>query len=270
MKKMESMKKAVAYIRVSSKGQIDNTSLDNQLEKIKAYCVAYDLKLVKVFSDGAESGKSNKRTEYNKMLNYIEENEVDSLMVFKADRIHRQLKNLLILIEDILTPNKISFVSVSERFDTSTPQGKLFLHMIGSFAEFERNVINERTKDGRIKTVKAGKHGGGELPFGYVKINKKIEIDVKTSKIIELIFNLYLEKKSLAKVKKELDLQHIINKNDKPFSRQSLAFILHNETYIGVYEYDGKSENNNLASKKVYPKIITTQKFNKVQSILSR
>ncbi len=211
------MKKTAIYLRVSSKNQIENTSLDNQLEKIKAYCVAYDFEVVKVFKDSAKSGSSNNRQDYNSMIEFINSNEVDALIVYKSDRIHRQLKNLLIMVEDVLNPNNTSFISISEQFDTSTPQGKLFLNMIGSFAEFEKDIINERTKSGRVNTAKNNKHAGGEVPFGYKKINKDIEIDKNQSEIVKLIFNLYVEKRSLAKVKKELDNKNLTNKNNKPF-----------------------------------------------------
>lgn len=102
-------------------------------------------------------------------MQYIEqkENEISGIVVLKADRIHRRLKNLLELIEDELEPKGIAFICVSENFDTSTPQGMLFLQMIGSFAKFERKIINERTKGGRIATAKENKYAGGAPAYGY-------------------------------------------------------------------------------------------------------
>ena len=95
------MKKAVAYLRVSSSSKIDNTSIEMQEEKIKQYCNLYDIEIAKIFIDEGLSAKgTDKRTEYNNMINYISEpnNNIDMLIVYKADRVHRSLKNLMIMM----------------------------------------------------------------------------------------------------------------------------------------------------------------------------
>jgi site-specific DNA recombinase len=107
------LKKVVAYARVSSESQIDNTSIEEQIKKIEAYCLSQDLELVKVFVDEGLSGSNTERESYNQMIEYItnKENEISGVVVLKADRIHRRLKNLLIMIEDVLEPNGIALLA---------------------------------------------------------------------------------------------------------------------------------------------------------------
>jgi site-specific DNA recombinase len=101
-------KRAVFYARVSSEGQIDNTSIDTQLDRGKAYAISQGWTLDKVFIDGGESGKSTDRTHFQEMVSYIKENPVDVLLTFKLDRLSRNLKDLLIFIDDELDPKGIA------------------------------------------------------------------------------------------------------------------------------------------------------------------
>lgn len=148
--------KVVGYARTSSNAQIENTSIEEQKKKIEAYCFAHDYELVEVFVDEAKSATTNNRESYQEMMGFVKDpkNEIKAMVVLRADRIHRKLKNLLIMVEDELEPNGVAFVSVSEKFDTSSAQGMLFLQMIGSFSEFERKIINERTRSGRLAKAK--------------------------------------------------------------------------------------------------------------------
>ena len=137
-------KRAVGYCRISTLMQVDNTSLKDQEDKIRMYAKLHDIVIDKMF--------------------------IDMIIVYKNDRIHRSLYNLLAMIYE-LQNYEVALVSVTEMFDTSTPQGMLFLQMLGSFAEFERAVINERTRNGRIARLNENKWVGGKPSFGY-KVNK--------------------------------------------------------------------------------------------------
>jgi predicted site-specific integrase-resolvase len=150
------IKNVVGYARISSDSQKDNTSIAEQKKRIQAYCTNQGWDLKEIFYDEAKSSSNiDERIEYSKMLQSAcnKDNGIDAIIVIKSDRIHRHLKNLLIMIEDELQPHGVAFISVSENFDSSTPQGMLMLQMLGSFAEFERNLINERTISGRIITA---------------------------------------------------------------------------------------------------------------------
>lgn len=244
-------KRAVGYCRISTLMQVDNTSLKDQEDKIKMYCKLHDIDLDKVFIDKAVSGKSTDRPEYYAMINYIKENDIDMIVVYKNDRIHRSLYNLLAMIYE-LQEHSVALVSVTEMFDTSTPQGMLFLQMLGSFAEFERAIINERTRNGRIARLKENKFVGGKPAFGYkINENGEFEIDEEESKIVKDIFKLRSKGISLAQIGVRYG-----------FSKQKIDYILKNKNYIGVFEYKGRKEKNYI-SIEIKP-IVSKYMWNKV------
>ena len=115
-------KRAIGYCRISTLMQVDNTSLKDQEDKIRMYAKLHDIVIDKMFIDKAVSGKSTDRPEYDNMMNYIKENDIDMIIVYKNDRIHRSLYNLLSMIYN-LQEYEVALVSVTEMFDTSTPQG---------------------------------------------------------------------------------------------------------------------------------------------------
>ncbi|MEW6381368.1 MAG: recombinase family protein [bacterium] len=163
-------KRAIFYARVSSEGQVDNTSIDTQVERGRAYTVSQGWTLDRVFIDGGESGKSTDRASFQEMIGYIRENPVDVLLTFKLDRLSRNLKDLLIFIDDELDPRGIALQSVTENFNTQSAEGRLFLQLLGSFAEFERKRIGDRCMSGKRATARKGGWNGGYVPYGYRKI----------------------------------------------------------------------------------------------------
>lgn len=246
-------KRAVGYCRISTLMQVENTSLKDQEDKIRMYCKLHDIEVGQIFIDKAVSGKSADRPEYYAMMNYIKENDIDMIVVYKNDRIHRSLYNLLAMIYE-LQEHSVALVSVTEMFDTSTPQGMLFLQMLGSFAEFERAIINERTRNGRIARVKERKFVGGKPALGY-KVNEKgeFEIDEVEANIVKDIFKLRSKGIALAKI------------GDKyGFSKQKVDYILKNKNYIGIFEYRDKKEKSDI---NIYIEpIISKYMFNKINN----
>lgn len=251
------MKRAVAYLRVSSVKQIDNTSIEMQEEKIKQYCNLYDITLDKIFIDEGLSAKdTDKRIKYNEMIEYISnyDNNINMLIVYKADRVHRSLKNLMIMIEK-LQEIDVSFLSITEQFDTTTAQGLLFLQMLGSFSEFERKLINERTHSGRIAKGNKNLFPGGRVAFGYNLIdNDRLEINIEESKIVKDIFKLRSKGATIVEIGKKHNM-----------SKQRISYIIKNKIYIGKYEYNGKVEKNKISFN--IPSIISNYIWHKANSI---
>ncbi|MFC5702778.1 recombinase family protein [Cohnella faecalis] len=273
----QKIKSVLGYVRISSDTQKDNTSIAEQKKRIQAYCTSQNWNLKGIFVDEAKSGsKIDERIEYVKMIEFAQDksNEIDAIIVFKSDRIHRHLKNLLIMIEDDLQPHDIAFISVSENFDTSTPQGMLTLQMLGSFAEFERNLINERTRSGRVVTAKSGKYAGGKIPFGYLIDDGKFVVNECEATLVRKMFQLYAEGKSYGFIAKYIS-SLIKQSGDDPgssdanksWSRTSICYILRNASYTGLLSYDGKKEKNQIQVKASIPAIISKQLFNKVQAM---
>ena len=230
-------KRVVTYLRISTANQIDNTSIETQREKIELYCKLNDYEIVKEFKDEGISAKNDHtREDYIKLMEFIshEENKIDGIIVYKSDRIHRSLENLIKMISYI-QKLKIDFISITEQFDTSTAQGMLFLQMLGSFSEFERKLIAERTKGGRMANNKKKISSGGRPPFGYRMENKKLVVNEEEAKIVKEIFKLRNKGKTLEFIGNKFGM-----------SKQRIHGIIKNQTYTGKYTYNGKVENNNL------------------------
>ena len=230
-------KRVVTYLRVSTANQIDNTSIETQREKIKLYCKLNDIDIIKEFKDEAISAKhEHTREDYQKLIKFIadKENKIDAIMVYKSDRIHRSLRNLMNMISYIQGLG-IDFISITEQFDTSTAQGMLFLQMLGSFSEFERKLIAERTKSGRIANHKKELSSGGRPPFGYKMKDKKLIVNEEEAEIVKEIFKLRNKGKTLEFIGNKFGM-----------SKQRIHGIIKNQTYTGKYTYNGKVEKNNF------------------------
>lgn len=136
--------RVIGYARVSSKDQ----DLEIQLKEIQRFCDYRKFDLVKIFTDKA-SGKDIDRDGFRDMIKVLHNRtfDADGVVVYKIDRIGRSLKNLIDIIDDF-SKHHIQFISITDNFDTTTPQGTLMFQMVGAFAEYERKIINERTQLG--------------------------------------------------------------------------------------------------------------------------
>lgn len=249
------MERIVSYLRISSASQIDNTSIEVQREKTELYCKLNNITVVNTYIDEGFSAKDSNRPSYLEMIDFVsnKENKIDAIIVFKADRIHRSLKNLMIMV-DYLQEIDVGFISITEQFNTNTAQGLLFLQMIGSFSEFERKLIVERTHSGRVAKGCKNLFPGGRIPFGYELINNDtLAINNEESEIIKDIFRLRIKGLSYEKIGKLFD-----------FSKQRVSYILSNPIYVGKYIYDGKVEKNKINLQA--PPIVSRYIWNKVNS----
>lgn len=183
--------KLLGYIRVSTSGQSDNFSLDDQTNKIKAYCQTYDHELVNVFQD-TFSGATLNREALTQLLEAIK--DYDGIIVYKIDRLSRSAKDTLEIVETLRKAGK-TLISISELIDISTPQGKLFLTMLSGVAEYEREIIKERVTNGRKAKKATGSYAGGQPKFGFKvkhefsndKLVKTLEVNEMEQNIIDLV-----------------------------------------------------------------------------------
>ena len=144
--------KAIGYARVSTNDQ----SLDVQIEQIKRYCDYRNIDMARIYADKA-TGANTDRPEFQEMLADIETNAhaADVIIVWKLDRIGRSLKNLIEIV-DLFKSKELGFVCINANIDTTSNEGRLFFHMMASFAEYERALINERTTLGREAALEKG------------------------------------------------------------------------------------------------------------------
>ncbi len=165
---------AYAYIRSSTKEEVEQGSNERQINAIKDYCNLKNYQL-RVFEDKGISGKNINRKAYQEMLNNID--NCDLVIVYKIDRLARSLIDLLNFINLLDSKNK-GFVSIADTgIDTTNPNGKLLIQILGAFAEFERNIINERTRKGREFARERGRKFG--RPALKIDKNKVLELHSK-------------------------------------------------------------------------------------------
>uniref|UniRef100_A0A7C4VV78 Recombinase family protein n=1 Tax=Fervidobacterium pennivorans TaxID=93466 RepID=A0A7C4VV78_FERPE len=235
------MKKTAGYIRVSTEEQAKNGfGVDIQIEKIKQYCMLYNIDNLELYVDEGYSGWTMERPALARLLKEIENGNVEKVIVYKADRISRHLKDLLFLIEDIFEKHGVSFVSITENFDTSSPQGKLFLQMLGSFAEFERNIIKERTYNGRVQKAKqceVNEIAVGKIPYGYRKEGNGVVPDEYESTVIKIIYELKASGKSLRQIATILNQEGYKTRQNGKWHASTIAYILKNTKYTGKQTY---------------------------------
>lgn len=259
------VRKAIGYCRVSSETQEENTSLDDQEHKIRAFAESQSIDIVAMFHDVA-SGASLDRQGYRQALKYIEYHKVHCFIVAKFDRAHRHQEHLLVF-ERELREKEIAFLSVAELLDSTSPTGRLMFQILGSFAEFEKNQINERTRNGRRAKLSKNEYTGGRIPLGYDRFWK---VSVEEAQMVRDIFRQYLTRASLSKVSKYCDRQKYRGGNGKKLSKQALALILKNRAYLGEYRNDGKKEHNNVVVKWHHEPIVAFSTFGRVQKMLMR
>lgn len=243
----------IGYCRVSTEGQEENTSLEEQERKIRAFAESQGIEIVGMFLDVASGGSLN-RQGYQAAINMLNEKKIDCFLVAKFDRAHRHQENLL-KFERELREKDIAFLSVAELLDSSSPTGRLMFQILGCFAEFERNIINERTRDGRKAKLAKEEYAGGRPPMGY---DASWNIKPQEAEMVKNIFSLYLKEKSLGRTKSKITI----------FSRQALHVILTNRAYLGEYCYNGRKEQNEVIVKGHHDAIISQNVFGRVQKAL--
>lgn len=162
---------AVGYIRVSTNEQcIESLSLESQERKIRAWAELHSLDLVDVVSDPGRSGKNLHRRGLEGIIERCRSRQIGTVIVCRLDRLSRRTKDLLNLVEDVFAAHEIEFVSIQERIDTTTAQGKFFLTLMGAMAQMERDQISERTSDA-LAHLQARGEIIGSAPLGFRKVS---------------------------------------------------------------------------------------------------
>lgn len=230
----------VGYVRVSTENQLENYSIEEQIERLKSYCAAKGWTLRKVYTDGGYSGGNTNRPALQQMLQAIRAGGLDAVVVYKLDRLSRSQKDTLTLIEDELLSNGTDFVSINENFDTSTPFGRAMIGMLSVFAQLEKDQITERFTMGRIGRGKAGYfHGGGNAPTGYDYRDGLLVVNEYEAMQVREIFHEFLSGKSINSIQRNLAARYTTK-----WSAAKIRNILTNNLYIGKVhfykqDYDG-------------------------------
>jgi site-specific DNA recombinase len=266
------------YTRKSSEEGLEQSfnSLDAQREACEAYVLSQRHEgwnaLATRYDDGGFSGGSMERPALKALMADIEAGKIDLIVVYKVDRLTRSLSDFAKMVE-LFDSKKISFVSVTQQFNTTTSMGRLTLNVLLSFAQFEREVTGERIRDKIAASKKKGMWMGGYVPVGYDVVERKLVINPSEAAQLVHIFERYLALGCVSRLKSELDAHGIVSKvrtgrtgqvsGGLPYSRGALYELLRNRLYLGEIRhcqqhYPGQHE-----------AIVSTALWERVQNRLS-
>ena len=270
--------KAAIYTRVStdSQAEVEFNSCETQESKIMSFIASQNnIEVYKVYSDQGYSGSNIDRPALKEMLFDIQQGKIDIVISYKIDRLTRSPKDFYQLIE-IFEKHNVSFLSITERFDTSTPSGRLLRNIMLTFGQFERELISERIRDKMLERARKGLWTSGRPPFGYKKEEKRLVIEPHESEIVKTIFEYFAEKPSLFGLYKMLKEKQLYNRSGLPFSKTAIDVILKGNIYLGMIRHKGKiyqgihapivskelfDEIHNIRKDRIRPKNMTTYNF---------
>ncbi|MBS3678962.1 recombinase family protein [Ornithinibacillus massiliensis] len=274
-------KSIALYCRVSTDEQArDGVSLAEQQERLKAYCTAMGWNEEPIlFIDDGYSAKSLERPQLKKLINEVTSGHISKVLITKLDRISRKLKDLLEII-DLFQEHEVSFISISESFDTNTPSGRLTLQVLGAVAEFERERIRERVIDNMHHAASKGKWLT-QSPYGYDLVDKELVVNNQEADVVKKVFDMYLNKGlGFYSIAKQLNEQGIPSKQKKEWSIRSVKLMLSNPAYIGTLVWNRTDRGNKRKTLKdeekwitvphSHPAIIDTTTWEAVQKKLAK
>jgi site-specific DNA recombinase len=244
------------YTRVSTDERLDMefNSLDAQREAALAYIQSQKhegwLFVGDRYDDGGFSGGTMDRPALQRLLRDVESGRIDVIVVYKVDRLSRSLIDFARIVE-VLDKHNVSFVSITQQFNTTTSMGRLTLNILLSFAQFEREVIGERIRDKFAASRKKGMWMGGTPPLGYDVVERKLVVNKTEAELVRLIFARFLRIGSATKLAQELrraghttkcwTTQDGRHRPGKPIDKSAIYKILGNRTYLGEAVHKGTS-----------------------------
>ena len=255
------MRKIAVYCRVSTDDQADNGYNLREQEKrcdqyLQAYSDDFTEEVVKYIDDGF-SAKDLKRREMIMLLEDIENGLIGKIIIHNLDRLTRSMKDLIYLIE-LFEKHDVQLFSLKEKIDTDTAMGRFFVSMIILMAQWEREVISERTIRAMDQSTFEGNYVNGKAPFGYVKIGKKLAVDEDQSAVVKQMYHMYqFNNDSISKI------QHYHSNKHQEYgfiwTHDRVKNILTNELYTGTYS------NKRIRVENHSPQIISKELFAMVQ-----
>jgi site-specific DNA recombinase len=268
------------YTRKSTEEGLEQefNSLDAQRESAESYITSMrheGWQLVpKSYDDGGFTGGNMERPALHRLLEDIEAGKIDCVVVYKVDRLSRSLMDFARMM-NVFEKHSVSFVSVTQQFNTASSMGRLVLNVLLSFAQFEREMISERVRDKIAASRRKGKYVGGQPILGYNVENTKLIVDETEADQVRQIFELYLEHQAMLPVVTELNRRGWLTKRwvtrkgiergAKPFTKNSLHNLLTNIVYIGKIRhkenvYEGEHEG--IVPEKLFERTRKTLKRN--------
>jgi site-specific DNA recombinase len=258
------------YTRKSSEEGLEQSfnSLHAQREACEAFIISQRHEgwhaISKHYDDGGFSGGNIERPALTDLLADIDQGKVDTVVVYKVDRLTRSLSDFAKIIERF-DQRTVSFVSVTQQFNTTSSMGRLTLNVLLSFAQFEREVTGERIRDKIAASKRKGMWMGGIIPLGYDLKDRLLIVNESEAKTVRKIFDAYLRLKCVSELKSHLDRNGIKSKGGSPFSRGALYHLLRNRLYIGEIPHKGqghKGQHDAIIKPDVWQRVDSMLKAN--------
>ena len=263
------------YVRVSTEEQAqEGFSIRAQEQKLKDYVRIKDWVVYKVYADEGISGKNiTERPAINEMIEDVKKGHVKNILVFKIDRLTRNTADLISLV-DLFNSYECSFNSLTESIDTHSATGRMFIKIIGIFAEFERENIGERSRLGFERKAREG-YSMCTLTssYGYEREKgQKIQhINDCEAQIVKEIFNMYVNKNmSYLEIAKALNARKVPTKENALWHARTIKNVLTNCNYVGRVRYATKDEKRYFEAEGVHEPIIARELFDEAQTLIAK
>ncbi len=261
--------RCAVYTRKSSEEGLDAefNTLDAQREACEAFIASQRAEgwvlVPDRYDDGGVSGGTLERPALRRLMRDVERGLVDVVVVYKIDRLSRSLSDFSKLV-DLFDIHDVTFVSITQSFNTTTSMGRLTLNILLSFAQFEREVIGERIRDKFAASRRKGMWMGGTVPFGYRVQNRKLIVHEEEAALVRSIFERFLAIGSGTVLARMLVAEGVTRKNGQPFDKGWLYKLLNNRVYIGDAMHKG------VAYPGEHRAIITRDLWDKVRGVIDK
>lgn len=238
------------YIRVSTEDQAkDGFSIHAQREKLTKYAEANDWDIFDYYVDDGISGKNlDGRPEVTRLLNDVKEGKVNNVLIYKLDRLTRSVRDLIYLIE-LFEKHNCTFNSQTEKIDTSNAVGRMFVKIIGIFAEFERENLAERVSFGYEQKTREGNYTNcnGVYGYDYIVGEQKLIVNDIEKELVNRIFDLYIDGKSYFKIANQFNQENVPTKRGGHWASATVKSIINNPLYVGKVRYGVQDKNKDKA-----------------------
>ena len=260
--------RAAIYVRVSTEEQAsEGYSIGAQKEMLQDYCIVEGWEVAGVYEDDGYSGRSIKRPAYQRMMSEMD--SWDVLLVIKMDRIHRNSRNFMNMMEALTKHGKM-FVSQSEALDTTNALGRFVVDMIQRLAQLESEQIGERTYMGmreKAETLDKAEEGkrtmGFTPPFGYRLENGGLEEEPDELPIVSRMFSEYLGGSTMDEISWSLGREGILTRRGNPWNKRNMSTVLHNPVYAGYMRWEDVLIRHHARTA------VSVEEFNRTQELMA-
>jgi site-specific DNA recombinase len=262
--------KVAIYIRVSTEEQAkEGFSIDTQKEKLTDFCRLHEWPIYDYYIDDGYSAKDLKRPNMQRLMGDLEKNLFDIVLVYKLDRLVRSVYYLNELLQEFEKTN-VRFNSMTEHFDTSSANGRMMINIIGTIAQWEREVNSERTYVTMLHKHEKGQRNGGRAPFGYYLDEKgQLAIDEVEAKWVRWMFEAF-HTKGKKMITEELNKNGIRTRTGTYWNHSAVDYVVTNPVYYGALRWNYRTKQGNRTYEEVivegnHPAIITKEVYEDIK-----